>query len=110
MPWLASRSTSKLNFLFLIVRNMRFLRFSFATYLVPHPLLPFRTSFQTFALLYLLAPAQLNDVVLSSAVGTGGPVIYVDGKPSNVDHAWVKHDEVRDKTHWERGVALNIAG
>jgi hypothetical protein len=36
---------------------------------------------------------QLNDDVLPSAVGTGGPVIYVDGKPSNVDHAWAKHDE-----------------
>jgi hypothetical protein len=30
--------------------------------------------------------------VLPSAVGTGGPVIGVDGKPSNVDHAW-KHIE-----------------
>jgi len=36
---------------------------------------------------------QLNDDVLPSAVGTGGPVIGVDGKPSNVDHAWAKHPE-----------------
>jgi hypothetical protein len=36
---------------------------------------------------------QLNDDVLPSAVGTGGPVIGVDGKPSNVDHTWQKHDE-----------------
>ena len=40
------------------------------------------------------AAAQLNDDVLPSAVGTGGPVIGVDGLPSNVDHAWAKHDEV----------------
>ena len=40
------------------------------------------------------AAAQLNDDVRPSAVGTGGPVIGVDGLPSNVDHAWAKHDEV----------------
>jgi len=38
-------------------------------------------------------PNQLNDDVLPSAVGTGGPVIGVDGKPSNVDHAWQKKPE-----------------
>mmetsp|Transcript_46460 Transcript_46460/g.123298 ORF Transcript_46460/g.123298 Transcript_46460/m.123298 type:complete len:305 (-) Transcript_46460:197-1111(-) len=36
---------------------------------------------------------QLNDDVLPSAVGTGGPVIGVDGKPSNIDHTWAKHQE-----------------
>jgi len=41
----------------------------------------------------LEGPNQLNDDVLPSAVGTGGPVIGVDGLPSNVDHAWAKHDE-----------------
>mmetsp|Transcript_16157 Transcript_16157/g.25078 ORF Transcript_16157/g.25078 Transcript_16157/m.25078 type:complete len:321 (+) Transcript_16157:3-965(+) len=38
-------------------------------------------------------PNQLNDDVLPSAVGTGGPVIGVDGEPSNVDHAWVHYPE-----------------
>ena len=35
----------------------------------------------------------LDDSVLPSAVGTGGPVIGVDGMPSNFDHAWVHHKE-----------------
>lgn len=39
--------------------------------------------------------AQLNDDVLPSAVGTGGPVIGVDGLPSNVDHTWVHYKDVR---------------
>eukprot|EP00287_Rhodomonas_sp_CCMP768_P002392 CAMPEP_0196718204 /NCGR_PEP_ID=MMETSP1091-20130531/1479_1 /TAXON_ID=302021 /ORGANISM="Rhodomonas sp., Strain CCMP768" /LENGTH=298 /DNA_ID=CAMNT_0042058815 /DNA_START=22 /DNA_END=918 /DNA_ORIENTATION=- len=38
-------------------------------------------------------PNQLNDDVLPSAVGTGGPVIGVDGLPSNVDHTWVHYEE-----------------
>jgi len=38
-------------------------------------------------------PNQLNDDVLPSAVGTGGPVIGVDGLPSNLDHTWAKHAE-----------------
>ena len=35
----------------------------------------------------------LNEDVLPSDVGSGGPVIGVDGLPSNVDHAWVHVDE-----------------
>mmetsp|Transcript_87291 Transcript_87291/g.130987 ORF Transcript_87291/g.130987 Transcript_87291/m.130987 type:complete len:289 (-) Transcript_87291:142-1008(-) len=38
-------------------------------------------------------PNQLNDDVLPSAVGTGGPVIGVDGLPSNVDHTWVHYKD-----------------
>ena len=37
---------------------------------------------------------QLNDDVLPSAVGTGGPVIGVDGLPSNVDHTWNHYPDV----------------
>jgi len=35
----------------------------------------------------------LDDDVLPSAVGTGGPVIGVDGEPSNLDHAWEHYVE-----------------
>jgi hypothetical protein len=35
----------------------------------------------------------LDESVLPSDVGSGGPVIGVDGLPSNVDHTWVHHDE-----------------
>jgi len=36
---------------------------------------------------------QLNEDVLPSDIGSGGPVIGVDGEPSNVDHAWVHVEE-----------------
>ena len=35
----------------------------------------------------------LNEDVLPSDIGSGGPVIGVDGEPSNVDHAWVHVEE-----------------
>lgn len=35
----------------------------------------------------------LNEDVLPSDVGSGGPVIGVDGEPSNVDHEWVHVEE-----------------
>jgi hypothetical protein len=36
---------------------------------------------------------QLNEDVLPSDIGSGGPVIGVDGEPSNVDHEWVHVEE-----------------
>jgi len=39
---------------------------------------------------------QLNDDVLPSAVGTGGPVIGVDGVPSNEAHSWNHYDDPLD--------------
>ena len=36
---------------------------------------------------------QLDDTVLPSYVGSGGPVIGVDGLASNMEHEWVHHDE-----------------
>ena len=35
----------------------------------------------------------LNEDVLPSDVGSGGPVIGVDGLPGNVDHAWEHVEE-----------------
>ena len=38
----------------------------------------------------------LNEEVLPSEVGTGGPVIGVDGVPSNGEHEWIHYDEPLD--------------
>ena len=38
----------------------------------------------------------LNEEVLPSEVGTGGPVIGVDGVPSNGEHDWIHYDEPLD--------------